>query len=58
VSLNILEYAIAVTGAVDHPLVLPYEPAWVGVRFFVQSVVLYHPSGVAVTGALSGVVGY
>lgn len=58
VSLEILEYAIATTGAVDHPLTIPYVPAWVGIHFFVQACVLYHPAGVAVTNAIQGVVGY
>lgn len=58
VSLDILEWVLTTTVGVDHPLVLPYEPGWVGIPFHAQSLVLYTPEGVALTSGLAGVIGY
>lgn len=57
VSDEILFWSITTTGQASQPIAIP-AGAPVGFTFFVQALVLYTPTGVAVSNAIAGVVGY
>lgn len=49
--------AITATGTVDQPIFVPsYTP--LGLAFHIQALVLYTPTGIALSNAVTGVVGY
>jgi hypothetical protein len=50
--------AITTTGIATTTITLPYLPPILGLSFHAQAFVLYHPTGVAVSNGLTGVVGY
>ena len=58
VSLNDSIFTITTTGYVDHTVTIPAFPFLVGMQFHAQALVLYTPSGVAVSNAVTGTVGY
>lgn len=45
------------TGIATTTITLPYLPPILGLMFHAQAFVLYHPTGVAVSNGLTGVVG-
>lgn len=51
-------YVITTTGTAQHTVTLPQLQPIVGVPFFAQAIVLYHPSGVAVTNGLTATIGW
>lgn len=58
VSVDWTDWAITVTGEADHAVVIPPFSALAGLPFFSQALVLYTPSGVAVSNGVRGTVGY
>lgn len=58
VSINDLAYSITTTGEADHAIAVPPLAFLVGLSFYAQALVLYHPTGVAVSNGLVGTVGY
>ena len=58
VSLNDSIFTITTTGYADHTVTIPAFPFLVGMQFHAQVLVLYAPSGVAVSNAVTGTVGY
>lgn len=57
VSDDILYWQITSSGQADQPIFVPANTP-VGFSFFVQAFVLYAPTGVALSNAVTGVVGF
>ena len=58
VSTDSTDLAITTTGSATLAISLPNLPQIVGLVFHGQAVVLYHPTGVAVTAGITGTIGY
>lgn len=58
VAIQDVHYTITTTGLASHEVSIPSYSFLVGMDFYAQAMVLYHPTGVAVTNGLRGHVGY
>jgi hypothetical protein len=58
VSDDAIDFAITTTGQADYVLAVPMTAGLVGFTFHAQALVLYSPSGVAVSNGVTGVVGF
>ena len=58
VTLDDTTFAITTSGSVDYAVAVPPLPFLAGVQFHVQALVLYTPTGVAVTNGVTGTAGW
>jgi len=58
VTLDDTTFAITTSGSVDYAVAVPSLPFLAGVQFHVQALVLYTPTGVAVTNGVTGTAGW
>jgi hypothetical protein len=58
VSHDVLDAVPTLTGTASIPFTVPLNATFLGFAFHAQALVLYQPSGAAVSNGLTGVVGF